>query len=379
MDDKLKVLIVDDTVTYRQILVDVFSSIKDIEVLGTASNGKIALTKIENLSPDLVFLDVAMPVMDGIETLSEIKKRFPNVDAVMVSGIDKENANLTLKALELGAIDFISKPKSNSISESIAEIKISISRILSLAKTRKYSRQIRRASVVEIKTEPLVQKSILVKPITAPVSMPVEPLVTQKRKIPKIDVVAIGVSTGGPNALNEVIPRLEKNIGVPILAVQHMPPTFTASLAERLNKLSNIKVVEGREGDPVDKGVMYLSPGGIHMVIRKSGFNISIGLVDSPPVKSCRPAVDVLFRSIGMIYGGNVLTVILTGMGNDGTDGVAMIRRKGGYSIVQDEKTSVVWGMPGAVAAANDADEILPLNKIADRIMEIVRRGQASC
>ena len=203
------------------------------------------------------------------------------------------------------------------------------------------------------------------------VNTPVINFPVGKRTPGKIEVIGLGVSTGGPNALQKLIPMLGKNLRVPILAVQHMPPMFTASLAERLNKDSKIEVVEAKEDETVIPGKMYIAPGGFHMVVRKGHSSNSVGIIDTPPVNSCRPSVDVLFRSMAMVYGGNMLTVVLTGMGNDGAAGVSAIRRKGGYSIVQDEMTSVVWGMPQAVYEANDADEVLPLEKISERIMEI--------
>jgi two-component system chemotaxis response regulator CheB len=198
------------------------------------------------------------------------------------------------------------------------------------------------------------------------------------RQIGRIDLVAIGVSTGGPNALQEVVPQLPQDFPLPILTVQHMPPMFTASLAARLDAISAIRVVEGSDGEPIDRGTLYIAPGGRHMVVRRNADNRRVlGLTDSPPVNSCRPAVDVLLRSLAMMYGGHVLTVILTGMGSDGLAGGTAVRRKGGYAIVQDEKTSVIWGMPGAVAEADQADEIVPLSRMAARITEIVEKGRA--
>jgi len=379
MKDTLKVLVVDDTIVYRQILSNLVSDMKDVELSGTAPNGKIALSKINLSPPDLVLLDVSMPVMDGIETLKILRKDYPDIDVIMISGADIGNANLTMKALNLGALDFIPKPRSASPEESVESLASSLSPLMTLVKTRKYSRRTRDTAYGEAPAPapPAVRKPVsgTVAPVVAPpVPRPVAaPRV--KREIGRIDVVGIGVSTGGPNALQHIIPLIEADLKVPILAVQHMPPTFTASLAERLDKDSKISVVEGREGDVVRKGTMYIAPGGYHMVVRKRGERFVLGVTSSPPVNSCRPSIDVLFRSMAMAYGGNILTVVLTGMGNDGAAGVGAIRRKGGYSIVQDEETCVVWGMPQAVYAAGEADEVLPLEKIARRIMDIAGRG----
>ncbi len=403
MEKDLKILVVDDAVTFRRILSRILSGFEGVDLVGTASNGKIALSKIESKQPDLVLLDVVMPEMDGLETLERIRKEHPHIDVIMISGMDQEAANHTLKALSSGALDFIPKSQGTSADENFTELKNTLSRLIQVARTRKYSRQARGLSLVQV-SEPVQisdlnpQRSRIITPDLytptenrlkfSPLFKPSEsdkklsiPMLTEikprpRKKAERIDVVAIGVSTGGPNALQEIIPKIEKDFPVPILIVQHMPPMFTASLASRLNNIAAIKVIEGEERQIVEKGIIYIAPGGKHMVVRKEKYySVSIGLTDSPPVNSCRPSVDVLFRSVAMTYGGNVLAVILTGMGNDGVAGVAAIRRKGGYSIVQDEKTSLIWGMPGSVVAADQADAIIPIDMIAYKIMDIVRKG----
>ncbi len=379
MEKDIKILVVDDTVTDRAILSKIISQIAETELIGVAPNGKIALAKIELKRPDLVLLDLYMPEMDGLETLSRIKRAFPHVDVIMVSGTDQQMAQITMKALESGALDFISKPRGASAEQSAAEMRGTLSRLISISRARKYSRQTRGLS--EGPRPPERYQPALKTPAPIPSAQEkaeAPPLILKKpgRRPGRIDVIALGVSTGGPNALQEVIPLLDASLPAPILAVQHMPAMFTASLAARLDSVSAIRVVEGRDGQPVERGVVYIAPGGRHMVVRKDRPGAPlVGVVDTPPVNSCRPAVDVLFRSVAMVYGGNVLSVILTGMGSDGLAGVAAIRRKGGYSLVQDEKSSVIWGMPGAVVEADQADEIVPLSKMAARIGEIVNRG----
>lgn len=385
------VLVVDDSVTDRQIISKIVSGFDNVELVGTARNGAIALTKIDYNPPDLVLLDMFMPEMDGLETLEEIKKQHPHIDVIIISGIDKETANMTVRALEMGALDFVTKPRGMTQAESEKELRMALGRLIPIARTRKYARQIKGISRAEnrkppekrllIKTDPPSSgaKEIIAgekKEIKEKDAKDVQPFI-RVRKTSRIDAVAIGVSTGGPNALQEVIPKLPETFSVPIFAVQHMPVMFTASLAQRLNNLSRIRVMEGADQQKVEAGMMYIAPGGRHMVVRsdKKGNKI-LGLVDSPPVNSCRPSVDVLFRSVAMVYGGNVLTVIMTGMGNDGISGVAAIRRKGGYSIVQDEKSSVIWGMPGAVVEAGEVDAIIRLDVLADKISEIVSRGR---
>ncbi len=382
MEKDLKILVVDDTVTDRQILSKVIGDIDRVELAGVASSGKLALSKIDAKKPDLVLLDVNMPDMDGLETLKRIKERHPDVDVVMVSGVGREMARITVKALESGALDFISKPRGASAAANAGELRQSLSGLISMARTRKYSRQIK--GIANGRTAvPVPQPAFrpLVKPPPPAPVVPTEKTPTPILKRPdrkpgRIDLVAIGVSTGGPNALQEVVPKLKNDFPLPILVVQHMPAIFTASLAARLDSISAIRVVEGSDGGAIGRGALYIAPGGRHMVVRRNpGDRRVLALTDSPPVNSCRPSVDVLFRSLAMTYGGHVLMVILTGMGCDGLAGVTAVRRKGGYAIVQDEKSSVIWGMPGAVAEADQADEIVPLSRMAARINEIVDKG----
>ena len=394
---------VDDTVVYRRLLSKIVSDFKDIELVGVASNGKLALSKIKLRRPDLVLLDVFMPEMDGLETLDHIKKQYSDIDVIILSGVNRENANLTMKALGAGALDFILKPSKSSMEENIAELRSALSRLILMAQTRKYSRQARSITLSDpgLKLRPISEKQPSppendTKRVAARIhqsdpgrnqsdpgrnqSDPGRKPDTGKRhanRAGRIDVIAIGVSTGGPNALQKMIPGIEADFPVPILTVQHMPAMFTASLATRLDKSSAIKVREARDGQRIEKGVMYIAPGGSHMVVRKDkSANRVIGLLSSPPVNSCRPSADVLFRSIAAMYRGHVLTVVLTGMGNDGVSGVTEIRSQGGYSLVQDEKSSMIWGMPGAVADADQADEIVCIDRMASRIMGLVKKGQ---
>jgi len=385
MASDLNILVVDDTVTYRQILSKLVSEIEGVSLVGAVSNGKIALSRIKVTNVDLVLLDMFMPVLDGLETLKIIKRDYPHIEVIMISAFEKGNAKLTMLALENDALDFIPKPRGEDSEENFQKLRSTLLPLMSLVKTRKYSRKA--IDYTDSKVNNLKRTSVIAKPkiMRSDINLNMgentnglcekqgtKPAFIKKQNMP-IRVVALGVSTGGPNALLKVIPLLSEDFPVPILCVQHMPPMFTSSLAERLNKLSKITVLEGKHGDDLKKGHMYIAPGGRHMVARKIASKYVLGIVDSPPVNSCKPAVDVLLRSVINVYGGSVLTVIMTGMGNDGAAGVSAIRRNGGYSIVQDKESSVVWGMPGAVAKAKNADEIVDLEKIAERIEQIVK------
>ncbi len=350
----IKTLIVDDTILYRKIASDVAASFAEVEVVGTAPNGDLALKKMAQQPVDLVLCDVHMPVMDGVETLDKIIERFPDTIVVMMSGISSRSADITIKALEMGAVDFIKKPDSGTVEENFEKLKQSFQNVLRLVQIR-------------LNTGKILRKT------PAP-SQPVKPALPVKPVISKIapktfGVLAIGVSTGGPEALSRVIPALSAKIPVPIVLVQHMPPKFTQSLAESLDRKSGLKVIEAADKQELKPGVVYIAPGGRHMTVRRNEESIVTGLNDGPPENSCRPAVDVLFRSVASVYGDTgTLAVILTGMGSDGLNGVRTLKRKSCYCISQSESTCVVYGMPRAIDEANLADVSLPLEKIAGEI-----------
>jgi two-component system, chemotaxis family, protein-glutamate methylesterase/glutaminase len=374
MDERLKVLIVDDTVVYRRILSEVLEGFPDVQVVGTAPHGRLALAKLESTPADLVLLDVEMPEMNGPETLREINQRFPGTSVVMISGANLSSADYTVRALELGALDFIRKPEGSDVEASRAELKDRMKPLLRLVRTRmnmKLGGPTRTVSAPERTASQLV----------AVPEIPIR-VVRQAPNPARIDVIGIGVSTGGPNALTEVIPLLPGDLPVPILLVQHMPPLFTASLAEHLNNRSALSVREARDGEPILPGHVLIAPGGMHMVVRRrmeaDGNTPIVGLNENPPENSCRPSVDVLFRSLATQYDGNMLAVVMTGMGSDGCEGVRTMKRRGCHCITQTEATCVVYGMPMAVDEAGLSDEQVNLNQIAHRITTLVRKGRAS-
>lgn len=347
----VRVLIVDDSVVLRRLLCEALAASPEISVVGTASSGAIALAKIPQLNPDLITLDIEMPGLNGIETLVEIRKLYPKLPVIMFSTLTERGAAVTLEALSLGASDYATKPaNSESLADAMAQVRQELlAKIIGLA---------RRSSPVRV---------------PAP-AVSISPL-QRKPGSQRIDILAIGTSTGGPNALAEVIPHLPGDFPVPIVVVQHMPPVFTRLLAERLNSCSPLAVHEGEAGKLLEPGQVWIAPGNHHMTVARQGTRIILKLNQEPAENSCRPAVDVLFRSVAQTYGPNVLAVVMTGMGSDGTRGARHVREAGGGIVVQDEASSVVWGMPGAVVEAGVADKICPLPEISQ---EIVRRVTSS-
>jgi len=360
---KIRVLIVDDSTVIRRLLTDALSSDPAIEVAGIAANGKIALSKIPQLNPDIITLDMEMPEMDGITTLVELRKLYPKLPVIMFSTLTHQGAEATIDALAKGANDYVTKPANvGSVTAAIANVKSEL-----IPKIKAF------CSWALPKVTPV--RPIVRTPTNT--TLPSFLNTLAKRNTNKIDIIAIGVSTGGPNALQEVIPNLPADLPVPIVIVQHMPPIFTKHLANRLNALSKLNVVEASAGESIQPGGVWLAPGDFHMVLKREGTAMKVVLNKGTPENSCRPAVDVLFRSVAAIYGPNVLSVVLTGMGQDGARGCAVIRDAGGRTLVQDEATSVVWGMPGAVVQAGLADKVLPLNQIAEEIVLETRHGRS--
>jgi two-component system chemotaxis response regulator CheB len=345
------VLVVDDSVVIRRLITQALQAEADIEVVGTASNGKLALAKLEQLRPDLVTLDIEMPEMDGLETLPLLRAAHPRLPVVMFSTLTERGAAATLEALSLGASDYVTKP-SNTGSLDVALAKIRDDLVPKI-----------RALV------PGMRAGLAASPRTAPTAVaPRSPAGVA----PRVQALVIGVSTGGPSALAELIPSLPADLGVPVLVCQHMPPVFTRLLAERLDAKSALHVQEAAEGDAIRPGGVWIAPGGLHMVVRRTpGGAPTIGTNSEPPESSCRPAVDPLLRSAVAAWGSGVLAVILTGMGQDGLRGCELVAEAGGRILVQDEASSVVWGMPGYVAKAGLADRALPLDELT---VEITRR-----
>ncbi|MHB8231593.1 MAG: protein-glutamate methylesterase/protein-glutamine glutaminase [bacterium] len=346
MAEPIRVLIVDDSPFMRRAISSLLEGENDIKVVGTAKDGQDGIRQIQDIKPDIVTMDIEMPVMNGLSALKIIMEKFP-LPVIMLSSLTEEGAKETLDALDLGAADYIPKNLSN-VSLNILKIKDELlSKIRAITAKKYYFKSYRDAPVRE--SVPFINKSCN----------------------NKIDIVAIGSSTGGPKALQEVIPNLPQNFPVPIILVQHMPKAFTGSFAERLSSISHIKVMEASGGEIIKPGVAYLSPGDKHLsVVRAERGGVMISLSDEPEDLINKPSVSVMMESVAKLYPGKSIGVILTGMGSDGLLGMKKIKETGGKTIVQDEATCVVYGMPKAVADKGYADIILPIYKISDEIIK---------
>ncbi|MCH8157685.1 MAG: chemotaxis response regulator protein-glutamate methylesterase [Nitrospinae bacterium] len=363
---KIRVLVVDDAVVVRKIVTDVLSSDPELEVAGIAANGSIALQKIPQVNPDIITLDIEMPVMDGLTALTEIRKIYPMLPVIMFSTLTERGGAKTLEALALGATDYVTKPANvGSVSVAMQRIRDELIPKIKLFCGQKTGVKPPPKSLPEQRTAPRPSAKKTKKPFYVPTIAH------------RIDIVTIGVSTGGPNALAELMPEFPENFPVPIVIVQHMPPFFTKLLADRLSAKSKITVIEGSPGTKLEPGKAWIAPGDYHMALARQGNDIIIQTNQNPPENSCRPAVDVLFRSVTQVYGGRTLGVVLTGMGQDGLIGCETIKDAGGQVVVQDEPTSVVWGMPGFVARAGLTDTILPLKEIGREIISRMKNGRA--
>ena len=347
---KPRVLIVDDSVVIRRSLTDALSHDPHLEAVGSAPTGRVAMMKIALVRPDIVVLDVEMPEMNGLETLAAIRQAYQQLPVIMLSVPTDRGAAATLDALTLGARDFVTKPDSNS-NDSLSVLSNElISKIQGC-----FSGASRDVPVGDSRKPGPAAKLLLADAGTS----------SKKR----VDVLAIGASTGGPNALMELIPALPADFPVPILIVQHMPAMFTKLLAQRLAAKCKVSVVEGSSHQRIFPGAAWIAPGDLHMAIAKEGDDVRILTHRDPPENSCRPAVDVLFRSVVRAYGSHVLAVVMTGMGQDGLRGCEQVHAAGGQVLVQDEASSIVWGMPSFVAKAGIADRVLPLQELGAEIL----------
>lgn len=359
---KIRILIVDDSVVMRSLLRSVIMADAGLEVAGTAGDGETALGVLESLRPDLVLLDVEMPVMDGLVTLRKLRAQGHKMPVIMCSSLTQRGAKVTIEALACGASDYVAKPAGQASREAAVK-----------ALSGDLIPKIRALSIRQ-------QQQIFLggarSPLFPAVAPPAETLSISSTPA----ALAIGVSTGGPAALDILLPALPPGFALPVLIVQHMPEVFTKLFAERLNGRCRLPAHEAVEGEPVRPGTIYIAKGNWHMEVLAAAHTSSpptLRVAQGPLENHCRPAVDVLFRSMAAVYGAGVLAVVLTGMGSDGMKGCRAIRELGGSVLAQDQATSTVWGMPGAVAQAGLAQKVLPLDAIAGEIVRMAVRAAA--
>jgi two-component system chemotaxis response regulator CheB len=354
----IRVLVVDDSTVVRRLLADLIAAEPDMEVVGTAADGRIAMAKLDQVNPDLVTLDVEMPQMNGLETLAAIRKVRPRLPVIMCSTLTQPAAAATLDALALGASDYVTKPAgAGTRQEAVGKLRDDL-----IGKIRFFVR-----GTLQVPLPPAAPSAV-----TAPRARPAVAAGG------RIAILAIGVSTGGPNALQTLVPALGLDLPVPILVVQHMPPTFTRLLADRLANLRGGRVEEATNGVIAQPGTIYIAPGDFHMTVARREGTTVLTLSQDPPENSCRPAVDPLFRSVAATFGARAVGVVLTGMGRDGSNGCEHLHEKGAQILVQDEASSVVWGMPGLVARKGLADEVLPLAQLGPEIRRRVLEGRGA-
>lgn len=359
-----RVLVVDDAVLFRRVISDALAGIPGVEVAGSASNGKLALSRLAALAPDLMTLDIEMPEMNGLEVLEAMKASGSETGVIVLSSQTLSGGSMTIRALELGAFDFVTKPEGGSPDDNLLQLR---RRLLPIVRAFERRREIRMILAGSGFSSSGMAGSG--KPPPAVASIPARPRTGSP-------IILIGVSTGGPAALSQVLPALPADLRAPVFIVQHMPPMFTQALAQSLQGKCAIRVKEACDGEIAVRGWAYIAPGGRHMKLAAgTAGDILIKLTDDPPENNCRPSVDYLFRSAALQFPGRAVAAILTGMGNDGAQGLKMLKRGGCYSIAQDEATCVVYGMPREAVLTGAVDTVVPLTKIASAILRAVEEG----
>lgn len=363
-----RVMVVDDSAVIRGLLTRALEKDSSIKVVASVGNGEAAIKALDRHDIEVIILDIEMPVMDGLTALPKLLAAQPDVQVIMASTLTRKNAEVSLRALQAGAADYLPKPSSTSeLTGADSFRRELVEKVKALAKAARPSR-------------PVATRSTDVDATTRAASAGIQPkrIITLRKAsaaLPRI--IAIGSSTGGPQALLEVLRDMAPSIKLPILITQHMPATFTTLLAEHIERATGVPCAEGKDGEMISAGRIYLAPGNFHMIVERAGSGSVIRLNQDQPENFCRPAVDPMLRSMAPIYGSSLLTIILTGMGSDGQKGATEVVQAGGTVIAQDEATSVVWGMPGAVATSGLCSAVLPIKEIGPSVRKLVMRSAA--
>jgi two-component system, chemotaxis family, protein-glutamate methylesterase/glutaminase len=365
--DPIRILVVDDSVITRSLICRWLESDAALQVVGTAADGRAAIQMLSRHKVDILLLDIEMPVLDGLSALPELLRTQPGVKIIMASSLTRRNAQITLRALELGAVDYLTKPSGSQVVLDGTDFRTQMIEKVKAHGADIPHRNVKKSALVSKQTKALERQNLPVIPSSA-ISLKPSALITIAPKI-----IALGCSTGGPNALNVFFSKIARPLPIPIVIVQHMPPIFTDILAQQISRSYNVNCTEARDGEILQPGHIYIAPGDYHMRIKPTRGVHAIVLSQDAPVSYCRPAVDPLFISVAEFFGENALGVVLTGMGKDGLRGAEKIRELGGDILVQDEASSVVWGMPGAVAKAGLASEVIALDMLADAIEKRLR------
>lgn len=390
----IRVMVVDDSVMVRGIVSRWLSEEKGVEVIATHANGQLAANDVQKTQPDVVVLDLEMPGMDGLTALPLILERRPGVAVLVASALTRRGAEVSLKALTLGAADYLPKPDASKGMAAADEFRRELTTKVRSLGMRVLKRSQPRAPIglapmTQPASAPAAPAPAVERPAATPAPAPT-PLPLRARQadarpeklkpysMTPPAILAIGSSTGGPQALTRLFGDIGRALGnLPTVVVQHMPATFTAILAEHISRAAGRPAREGVDGQVLEPGHIYVAPGGFHMVLEKQGKDTVIRILDTEPVNFCKPAVDPMFRSVAEIFGRSTLAMVLTGMGSDGAKGAGVITTAGGSVIAQDEESSVVWGMPGAVVAAGACSDILPIGEIGKKVTRILTGGRA--
>lgn len=366
--DPYRVMVVDDSAVIRGLLTRSLEKDPAVKVIASVSNGELAIKALERHDVEVVILDIEMPVMDGLTALPKLLAAQPGLQVIMASTLTRKNAEVSLRALQAGAADYIPKPSSSSelTSADVFQREL-LDKVKALAKASRPSRPVATRSLTRDSRMPAAPANIA----------PKRTITLRKASAALPRIIAIGSSTGGPQALLEVLRDIAARVKLPIVITQHMPATFTTLLAEHIERATGVPCAEGKDGEVVHAGRIYLAPGNYHMVVERQGASTVIRLNQNPPENFCRPSVDPMLRSLARIYGSSLLTIILTGMGSDGQKGATEVVEAGGTVIAQDEATSVVWGMPGAVATSGLCSAVLPIQEIGPSVRKLVMRSAA--